>query len=111
MAALDDVAHLFAVEDDDPAVRAAEREELRAIVAEIGRLPERQRLALVMRELEGATHVQMSTALGTSIPATQSLLVRARAQLQEALAASGRFRSARACPWVRPRWSASSGSE
>src|SRR5881392_4245633 len=28
-AELDDVAHLFAIEDDDPAVRAAEREELR----------------------------------------------------------------------------------
>src|SRR4051794_23844421 len=86
-AELEDVAFLFGDEGADPAVRAAEREELREIVAEIGRLPERQRLALVMRELEGATHVQMSTALGTSVPATKSLLVRARGQLQEALAA------------------------
>src|SRR3954449_9065640 len=86
-AELDEVDFLFGDESADPAARAAEREELREIVDEIGRLPERQRLALVMRELEGATHVQMSSALGTSIPATKSLLVRARGQLQEALAA------------------------
>src|SRR4051794_29096163 len=86
-AELDDVVHLPPADDADPALRAIERELLGDVVAEIGRLPERQRLALVMRELEGATHAEMSTALGTSIPATKSLLVRARGQLQEALAA------------------------
>src|SRR5213078_2471977 len=52
-AELDDVAHLHPVEDADPARRVIEREHLRSVVAEIGRLPERQRLALVMRELDG----------------------------------------------------------
>ena len=86
-AELEDVEHLFAVEDADPARRAAERELLNDVVAEIGRLPERQRLALVMRELDGATHAEMSAQLGTSVPATKSLLVRARTTLHEAVAA------------------------
>jgi RNA polymerase sigma factor (sigma-70 family) len=83
----DEIAHLRPAEDADPALRAIERELLGEVVAEIGRLPERQRVALVMRELEGATHAEMSAALGTSIPATKSLLVRARGTLQEAVAA------------------------
>jgi RNA polymerase sigma factor (sigma-70 family) len=88
-AELDDVEHLVAGAsfDHDPASRAAEREQLREIVAEMQRLPERQKLALVMRELDGASHVEMSERLGTSIPATKSLLVRARTTLQEAVAA------------------------
>ena len=73
--------------DADPALRAAERELLAEVVAEIGRLPERQRLALVMRELDGATHAQMADTLGTTIPGTKSLLVRARTTLHEAVAA------------------------
>jgi RNA polymerase sigma factor (sigma-70 family) len=86
-AELDEVAHLHPADDADPALRAIERELLGEVVAEIGRLPERQRVALVMRELEGATHAEMSAALGTSIPATKSLLVRARDALHEAVAA------------------------
>jgi RNA polymerase sigma factor (sigma-70 family) len=87
-AEFDEVAHLRPAEDADPALRAIENELLADMFAEIGRLPERQRAALVMRELEGATHVQMSAALGTSIPATKSLLVRARGALQEAVVAA-----------------------
>src|SRR5213082_3115250 len=48
-------AHLRPAEGADPALRAIERELLGDVVAEIARLPERQRTALVMRELEGAT--------------------------------------------------------
>jgi RNA polymerase sigma factor (sigma-70 family) len=84
---LDDIEHVLGSDDADPARLAAERALLREIVAEIGRLPERQRLALVMRELDGATHAEMAGALGASIPATKSLLVRARATLHEAVAA------------------------
>jgi RNA polymerase sigma factor (sigma-70 family) len=72
---------------DDPAASAVARETLDAIVAEIGRLPERQRLALVGRELGGATHAELSASLGTSVQATKSLLVRARSTLAEAVAA------------------------
>ena len=76
-----------ACETSDPYVSAAAREELDAIVAELARLPERQRLALVRRELAGASHRELADELGTSIGATKSLLVRARTSLSEAVAA------------------------
>ncbi len=71
----------------DPAAGALAREELDRVVAEIGRLPDRQRLALVRRELGGASHRELADELGTSIGATKSLLVRARTTLSEAVAA------------------------
>ena len=36
---------------------------MRQVVAEIGRLPERQRIALVMREFDGRTHAETARAL------------------------------------------------
>jgi RNA polymerase sigma-70 factor (ECF subfamily) len=71
----------------DPAAGALAREELGEVVAGIGRLPERQRLALVRRELGGASHRELADELGTSVGATKSLLVRARTALSEAVAA------------------------
>jgi RNA polymerase sigma-70 factor (ECF subfamily) len=71
----------------EPFVSAAAREELDHVVAEIARLPERQRLALVRRELGGATHRELAGELGTTVAATMSLLVRARTQLASAMAA------------------------
>lgn len=85
---LEDDTVLVALPGADPAVHALARAELRELVDEIGRLPERQRLALVMRELDGRTHVETAAALSTTVPATKSLLVRARASLQDARAAS-----------------------
>jgi RNA polymerase sigma-70 factor (ECF subfamily) len=76
-----------APDHSDPLIGAAAREELDHIVAEIARLPERQRLALVRRELGGATHKQLAGELGTSVAATKSLLVRARTSLADAMAA------------------------
>lgn len=73
---------LVAVPDADPAAQLAARDELRRLVADIGRLPERQRLALVMRELDGRSHAETAKALSTTVPATKSLLVRARASLE-----------------------------
>jgi RNA polymerase sigma factor (sigma-70 family) len=71
----------------DPAIRFAEADEMRQIVAEIRRLPERQRIALVMREFDGRTHAETALALDTTVPATKSLIVRARSNLETALAA------------------------
>ena len=77
------VAHPHA----DPAERAIEREELDQVVAEIRRLPARQRLALVERELSGTSHADIAAGLGTSIPATKSLILRARVAVTDAVAA------------------------
>jgi RNA polymerase sigma factor (sigma-70 family) len=77
----DDQTALVAVPAADPAQRVAERDEMRALVAEIGRLPERQRMALVLREFDGCTHAETARALHTTVPATKSLIIRARSNL------------------------------
>jgi DNA-directed RNA polymerase specialized sigma24 family protein len=56
-------------------------------VGELTRLPERQRLALVQRELCGASHAEVADRLGTTVSATKSLIIRARTQLRTAHAA------------------------
>jgi RNA polymerase sigma factor (sigma-70 family) len=84
----DDQAGLFAVPAADPAQQIAERDEMRRLVAEIGRLPERQRMALVMREFDGRSHAETARALHTTVPATKSLIIRARSNLGAAVAAA-----------------------
>ena len=84
----DDVLACVAAPAPDAAQRAQERDELRRLVEEIARLPERQRLALVMRELDGCSHAETARRLRTSVPATKSLIVRARANLGAARCAA-----------------------
>jgi RNA polymerase sigma factor (sigma-70 family) len=71
----------------DPLEEAERREDLRRLVADVRRLPEQQRSALLMREMEGLTYKELSEALVVSIPAVKSLLVRARIGLVEAIEA------------------------
>jgi RNA polymerase sigma factor (sigma-70 family) len=84
----DDAIGLAAVPAADPARRFAERDEIRRLVAEIGRLPERQRMALVLREFDGRTHAETARALHTTVPATKSLIIRARSNLGAAVQAA-----------------------
>lgn len=86
--AYDDELQMRPVADSDPAHRFVGSEEMRQVVAEIGRLPERQRLALVMREFDGRTHAETARALHTTVPATKSLIIRARSNLQAAVHAA-----------------------
>jgi RNA polymerase sigma factor (sigma-70 family) len=79
---------LAAVPAADPAQRVAERDEMRQLVADIGRLPERQRMALVLREFDGRSHAETARALDTTVPATKSLIIRARMNLGAAVAAA-----------------------
>jgi RNA polymerase sigma factor (sigma-70 family) len=71
----------------DPPADAERREDLRRLVEDVGRLPDQQRSALLMRELEGLTYVELADALNTSVPAVKSLLVRARMGLTESRSA------------------------
>src|SRR5919197_4118092 len=64
--------------------RVQRREELRRIVADIHELPETQRSALVMRELDGLSYTEIAQAMGMTLAAVKSLLVRARISLAEA---------------------------
>ncbi len=72
---------------NDPQDATARREDLRCLVQDVQRLPEQQRSALLMRELDGLSYAELADALDTSVPAIKSLLVRARIGLVEAGAA------------------------
>jgi RNA polymerase sigma factor (sigma-70 family) len=71
----------------DPTAEAEQRESLRRLIADVRRLPEQQRSALLMRELGGVAYADVAAALGTSVPAVKSLLVRARVSLAQAIEA------------------------
>ena len=62
---------------------AGTRERLRLLLSDLDELPERQRGALVMRELAGLDHEQIGTALGTSAPVARQTLYEARLSLRE----------------------------
>jgi RNA polymerase sigma factor (sigma-70 family) len=68
----------------DPIAAADQRESLRRLVADVRRLPEQQRSALLMRELTGMSYADVAAALGVTVPAVKSLLVRARITLAQA---------------------------
>jgi RNA polymerase sigma factor (sigma-70 family) len=82
--ASDDIETLAHSSVADPAARVEQRDALRRLIGDIRRLPEQQRSALLMRELGGVTYAEISEALGVSVPAVKSLLVRARVSLAQA---------------------------
>ena len=60
------------------------REEFRHIVADVQELPETQRTALLLREIDALSYDQIAEAMDTTVPSIKSLLVRARVSLAEA---------------------------
>ena len=68
----------------DPVDEAQRRDDLRRLVGDVGRLPDQQRSALLMREIDGLSYVELAGALDVTVPAVKSLLVRARVGLVEA---------------------------
>lgn len=91
-----EVLELVRPPQSDPLAEAERRESLRRLVADVRRLPEHQRSALLMRELNGLSYSEVGGALGVSVPAVKSLLVRARIGLAQA----GEARDAQ-CPDIR----------
>ncbi len=82
----------LALIDDDPTQvspsveeTALGREEAAALYAELAVLPEKQREAVVLRDIYGLRYDEVATALGTSRPAVEALLFRARRRLQRRL--------------------------
>jgi hypothetical protein len=72
----------------EPEAPAAEhREELREVVAAVRSLPERQREAIVMRELEGRSYDEIAIRLGTTNGGVRQLLHRARSSVRERVGA------------------------
>jgi RNA polymerase sigma factor (sigma-70 family) len=79
-----DPADVCGGDDLDPVARVEQRDALRQLIADVQRLPDQQRSALLMRELSGMPYADVADALGVSVPAVKSLLVRARVGLAQA---------------------------
>lgn len=65
------------------AAEAETREELADLMERLRALPEPQRAALVMRELEGLSHEEIAAALGVSGGAARQAIYRARTTLRD----------------------------
>ncbi|HEX8752502.1 MAG TPA: RNA polymerase sigma factor, partial [Solirubrobacterales bacterium] len=65
------------------AVEAERREEVAELMARLRALPEPQRAAIVMRELEGLSHEEIAAALGVSGGAARQAIYRARVALRD----------------------------
>jgi RNA polymerase sigma factor (sigma-70 family) len=60
-----------------------DREELRQVLADVRTLPETQRTALLLREIDQLSYEEIAQAMDTTVPSVKSLLVRARMGLAE----------------------------
>jgi len=66
------------------AERVHNREEFRQILSDVNKLPETQRAALLLREMDNLSYEEIAAAMETTVPSVKSLLVRARISLAEA---------------------------
>jgi RNA polymerase sigma factor (sigma-70 family) len=73
----------LAVTAYDLAEAMATRERLRVLLSDLDKLPERQRGALVMRELAGLDFAEIGTALGTSAAVVRQAIYEARLSLRQ----------------------------
>jgi RNA polymerase sigma-70 factor (ECF subfamily) len=70
----------------EPPSAALERTELHAAVrSAVDALPDRQRMALLLNKFQGLSYEEMAVALGLTVPAVKSLLVRARESVRKTL--------------------------
>ena len=63
--------------------RVQSREEFRSLLDDVSHLPETQRSALLLREIDAMSYEEIAQAMDTTIPGVKSLLVRARIALAE----------------------------
>jgi RNA polymerase sigma factor (sigma-70 family) len=64
--------------------RVENREEFRRLLADVKHLPETQRTALLLREVDAMSYGEIAVSMETTVPSVKSLLVRARITLAEA---------------------------
>jgi RNA polymerase sigma factor (sigma-70 family) len=81
---VDSMDHHLSDHGASTADKVHEREEFRLLVGDIHELPETQKTALVLREMDALSYDQIAEAMETTIPSVKSLLVRARVSLAEA---------------------------
>ena len=63
--------------------RVQNREEFRSLLDDVSHLPETQRSALLLREVDAMSYEEIAHAMDTTVPGVKSLLVRARIALAE----------------------------
>ncbi|HVW17543.1 MAG TPA: sigma-70 family RNA polymerase sigma factor, partial [Solirubrobacteraceae bacterium] len=80
-----DVYDVSRAPEQDPGAQVERRERLRLLVDDLHRLPDQQRSALLMREMDGLSYQELADALDVTVPAIKSLLVRARIGLVDAI--------------------------
>jgi RNA polymerase sigma factor (sigma-70 family) len=76
-----------AITEDGPAAAFERSERFRATVDAVRELPERQRAALVLRELEGRSHEEIAETLGVTKGSARQHLMRARVAVRGAVTA------------------------
>jgi RNA polymerase sigma factor (sigma-70 family) len=81
---VDSMDQHFADAGQSTSEKVHKREEFRLLLEDIGHLPETQRSALVLREMDALSYEQIAHAMETTVPGVKSLLVRARIGLAEA---------------------------
>jgi RNA polymerase sigma factor (sigma-70 family) len=64
--------------------RVLRRESFKLLLGDVKDLPESQRTALLLREIDALSYEQIADAMETTVPSVKSLLVRARISLAEA---------------------------
>ena len=63
--------------------RVQNREEFRNLITDVGHLPETQRTALLLREMDAMSYEEIAQAMDQTVPGVKCLLVRARIALAE----------------------------
>jgi RNA polymerase sigma factor (sigma-70 family) len=81
---VDSMDHHLSDHGASTADKVHEREDFRMLVGDIQELPETQRTALVLREMDALSYEQIAEAMETTVSSVKSLLVRARMGLAEA---------------------------
>jgi RNA polymerase sigma-70 factor (ECF subfamily) len=68
-----------------PGVVAEKKQLSASLFKALDTLPEQQKAAFVLSRIEGLNHKEVSEVLGTSVPAVESLLQRAKLNLRKKL--------------------------
>jgi len=79
--------HDSAAAEEDPGADVERAEAAAAVRRALSRLPERQRRAIVLRNYQGLSYREISSAMGASVPAVESLIRRGMAALGRELSA------------------------
>jgi len=82
--AVDSFDHHVAEHGQTTADKVHKREDFRQLMADVQDLPETQRTALLLREIDALSYDQIAESMETTVPSVKSLLVRARVGLAEA---------------------------